>query len=124
MRQSFDMLTRVEQKFRGASQDWPNAKETLKKDMEYANDPRNDAAKAVQGQISEIQDIMMENMDKMLDRQDKLEGMVQKSETLAHEGSQFKKRGRDLKRRMCCQEAKMTAMIVAVVLVCGGWNNA
>eukprot|EP01059_Diplonema_ambulator_P025921 TRINITY_DN4304_c1_g1_i2.p1 TRINITY_DN4304_c1_g1~~TRINITY_DN4304_c1_g1_i2.p1 ORF type:complete len:232 (+),score=52.82 TRINITY_DN4304_c1_g1_i2:59-697(+) len=117
VRTSFDMLGRVEAKCRGDRQDWPNPSQTLKHEMEYANDPRNDIAKKVQGEIAEIQDIMMENMDKMLDRHDKLEGMVAKSDALANEGETFFKRGRELRRKMCCQQAKMTFMLVAVVLV-------
>eukprot|EP01064_Diplonema_japonicum_P021633 TRINITY_DN3119_c1_g1_i1.p1 TRINITY_DN3119_c1_g1~~TRINITY_DN3119_c1_g1_i1.p1 ORF type:complete len:220 (+),score=40.55 TRINITY_DN3119_c1_g1_i1:23-661(+) len=117
VRTSFDMLGRVEVKCRGDRQDWPSPSETLKRESEYANDPRNDIAKKVQGEIAEIQDIMMENMDKMLDRHDKLENMVQKSDALANEGQTFFKRGRELRRKMCCQQAKMTIMVVVVVMV-------
>ncbi|KAJ9470257.1 hypothetical protein DIPPA_20000 [Diplonema papillatum] len=117
MRISFDMLARIEQKTRGDRQDWPSPKETLKKEMEFSNDPRNDAAKLVQNQISEIQDIMMDNVDKMLDRQDKIENMVQKTDALANEGQTFFKRGRDIRRKMCCQQAKMTIMVAVIVLV-------
>ena len=112
------MLGKVEAKCRGASQDWGNAKETLKKEMEFANDPRNDVVTAVQGQIGEIQDIMMENMDKMLERGDKIEGMVQKSENIASEGAQFRKRGKELKTKMWCQDMKVKAMMCFVLLVC------
>ena len=117
IRVGFDFLGRVERTCKGDRQDWSFDSTTLKKEVAWSNDPSNDAARKVQGQIDEVKDIMLENVDKVLERHDKLETMVQKSDQMANEAQTFFKHGRSLRRKMCCQEAKLNMMMIGAVVI-------
>eukprot|EP01060_Flectonema_neradi_P007579 TRINITY_DN15319_c0_g1_i1.p1 TRINITY_DN15319_c0_g1~~TRINITY_DN15319_c0_g1_i1.p1 ORF type:complete len:213 (+),score=27.54 TRINITY_DN15319_c0_g1_i1:47-685(+) len=117
IRVGFDFLARVEKNCKGDRRDWTFDKDTLRKEVAWSNDPQNDIARKVQGQIDEVKDIMLENVDKVLERHDKLETMVQKSDQMANEAQTFFKRGRDIRRKLCCQEVKLNMMMVGAVVI-------
>lgn len=87
--------------------------------MATADPNANTNAKLAQVQIKidETQAILHQNIDLVLQRGEKISVLVEKSEDLATESQLFKSSSSRLRRFMCCNNAKATAVIVSVVLL-------
>eukprot|EP00727_Mastigamoeba_balamuthi_P011004 m51a1_g6526 putative vesicle-associated membrane protein (VAMP) (102) ;mRNA; r:2285-2948 len=70
----------------------------------------------VQAQVDEVTGIMKQNIGKTLDNMERAETLQAKTEDLAKHSESFKKGSTDLKRAMCCQNAKLTAIIVGIIV--------
>lgn len=117
VRTVFAFLEAVEPLVRGPTSDLRNAKKLLQQKMEFYNNPQNDKITALNEDINQVVDVMMDNMDKVLARGDRVDTLHSKSVTLTEQAETFQKRSTELKRSMCMRNAKMTAMIVVAVLV-------
>jgi vesicle-associated membrane protein 7 len=117
MRTVFAFLEAVEPVVRGPSADLRGAKRLLQQKLEYYNNPANDKISALNQEINDVKEVMMDNMDKVLARGDRVDTLAAKSTTLAEQADQFQKRSTELKRAFCMRNAKLTAMIVGSVLV-------
>ena len=89
----------------------------IQQKMDFYNDPRNDKITALNNDINEVVDVMMDNMDKVLARGDRVDNLHAKTVTLSEQANVFSKKSADLKRQMCLRNAKLTAMVVGGVLV-------
>lgn len=76
-----------------------------------------DVMDKLQDDVSEVTHLMKNNIEKVVDRGDRLDDLQERSEDLHSSSIQFHKSSRSLKRKMCCQNAKMTCCIIVVVLV-------
>ena len=65
--------------------------------------------------IDEVTHLLKNNVEKVLERGDKLEDLQDRSEDLTASSIQFKTRSRDLRRKMCCQNFKMTCILIIVI---------
>eukprot|EP00758_Cryptobia_borreli_P007885 Tbor_TRINITY_DN5337_c3_g2::TRINITY_DN5337_c3_g2_i1::g.4219::m.4219/K08515/VAMP7; vesicle-associated membrane protein 7 len=117
MRTVFAFLEAVETVIRPPTADLGNAKKILQQKMEHFNNPQNDKITAINEEINQVTDIMMDNMDKVIERGDKVDQLHTKSISLSEQAEQFKQKSTTLKRRMCVKNAKMAIMIVAGVFV-------
>lgn len=117
MRTAFAFLEAVEPLVRGPATDFKNAKKLLQQKMEFYNNPANDKITALNDDINQVVDVMMDNMDKVLARGDKVDVLHSKTITLADQAQVFQKKATDLKRIMCMRNAKLTIAVVIAVLV-------
>lgn len=120
MRTVFAFLEAVEPLVRGPATDLRNGKKLLQQKTEFYNNPQNDKITALNDDINQVVDVMMDNMDKVIVRGDKIDTLQQKSVTLADQAQTFQKKSTDLKRNLCLRNAKMMIMIggaVAVVIL-------
>ncbi|ABO96558.1 predicted protein [Ostreococcus lucimarinus CCE9901] len=81
----------------------------LKEHLEFcsANPEAVSKVSAVQQQVSQVKEIMMDNIEKVLDRGEKIELLVDKSDALRFEAANFHKTGRALRRNLWCQNMKI-----------------
>jgi len=70
----------------------------------------------VQRQVDEVTSIMHDNIDQALANQEKAEDLVDRTDELSSNASMFKKQSTSLKRAMCCQNAKLTFIIIGLVV--------
>jgi len=71
----------------------------------------------VQSQVDEVTRIMQDNIDQALVNQEKAEDLVDRTDDLAQNASMFKKQSVGLKRAMCCQNMKLTLIIIGLVVL-------
>lgn len=119
MRTVFAFLEAVEPLVRGnGGAELRNGKKLLQQKMEFYNNPQNDKITALNDDINQVVDVMMDNMDKVLTRGDRIDTLQEKSSNLAEQAQQFQDRSTELKRALCMKNLKFTLMIVfAVILV-------
>lgn len=118
MRTAFAFLEAVEPLVRNTTTIEPqNCKKLLKQKMEFYNNPQNDKISALNDDINQVVDVMMENMDKVLARGDRVDTLHAKAVTLNEQAQTFQTRATQLKRSLCMRNAKLTIMIVGAVLV-------
>ena len=98
-------------------------RETIRKGLISANDPRNMQYRSSDAKITQINDeiektknTVMLSIEKVLDRGDKLELLLDKADHLADQGRVFKGSANKLKRRMVCKNVKMTLLLIFIVL--------
>ncbi|RNF01567.1 putative vesicle-associated membrane protein [Trypanosoma rangeli] len=119
MRTVFAFLEAVEPLVRGnvgpPGTELRNGKKLLQQKMDFYNNPQNDKITALNDDINQVVDVMMDNMDKVLARGDRIDTLHEKSNTLADQAEQFKQRSTQLKRNMCLKNLKLTLMIAGVV---------
>ena len=100
----------------------------------FSTNPTSDAFRAVQGQLSEVKDIMVHNIEKILERGERIDILVDKTDTLNAASFAFKKRSQHLRRMMWWKNIKLIVILslVGVILLycaislgCGfpGWQN-
>ncbi|AAZ11467.1 vesicle-associated membrane protein, putative [Trypanosoma equiperdum] len=94
-----------------------NGKKLLQQKMEFYNNPQNDRITALNDDINQVVDVMMDNMDKVLARGDRIDTLHERSATLSEQAQQFQRRSTQLKRNMCLKNLKLTIMIVLTVVV-------
>eukprot|EP00331_Platyophrya_macrostoma_P003620 CAMPEP_0176425144 /NCGR_PEP_ID=MMETSP0127-20121128/11231_1 /TAXON_ID=938130 /ORGANISM="Platyophrya macrostoma, Strain WH" /LENGTH=211 /DNA_ID=CAMNT_0017806283 /DNA_START=63 /DNA_END=698 /DNA_ORIENTATION=+ len=117
MRTVFAFLEAVEPLVRGPATDLRNGKKLLQQKMEFYNNPQNDKITALNDDINQVVDVMMDNMDKVLTRGDRLDSLHAKSVTLADQAHAFQTTSTQLKRNMCMRNVKMFIMIGGAVAV-------
>jgi len=88
----------------------------LQQHMEKFNSQKNDRIAKVQEEISQVKDVMIKNIDKVLERGEKIELLVDKTEVLDQHAFKFKKASTKLKRAMWWKNAKLTILIILVLL--------
>ncbi len=127
MRTVFAYLEAVEPLIRGMPYQPENEenskqfREIIQQKMEFYNDPRNDKITALNNDIKKAVDMMvdipidgnMDNMNKVLAEMDDLHA---KNTTLAVQGNVFQQQTENLMRQLCLRNAKLTIMIVLVVI--------
>lgn len=121
MRTVFAFLEAVECLARGSGPqglEVRNGKKLLQQKMEFYNNPQNDKITALNDDVQQVVDVMMDNMDKVLTRGDRIDTLQEKSSNLADQAQQFQDRSSELRRTLCMKNLKFTIMIVlAVILV-------
>lgn len=73
--------------------------------------------KMLSGQIEDVKKIAMDNVHKIIERGEKIEVLVDSSRALLDQSYRFQKQSMSLKKRLCCQSYKITALISFVVLI-------
>jgi len=92
---------------------------TVKKTMDYYNDPANDATTQAQRKLDAVKDVMVQNIDLILERGEKMDLLVDKTDALQQNAQQFKKTSTQLKDALWCKKMKMYALMFFVAfLVC------
>jgi predicted nuclease with TOPRIM domain len=76
-----------------------------------------DKVKGVQKDVEEVQILMTENISKVSRNIEDLENLQTKSEDLRDNAKSFKKQASTLKRTMCLQDMKSTALYVTLLIV-------
>lgn len=71
----------------------------------------------INDQLNEVKDIMKKNIDDVLERGHNLDELHDKSNDLSVEANLFKRNTVTLKRNMCLKNAKLTFIIICIVLV-------
>lgn len=71
----------------------------------------------VQKQVDDTKDIMMRNIEETIRRGDNLEQLQKTTDELQKATITFERKAREVKRTMCMKNCKMTAIIIAVVLI-------
>ncbi|KAG5485732.1 hypothetical protein LSCM1_07143 [Leishmania martiniquensis] len=121
MRTVFAFLEAVEPLVRGSvgvqGSELRNGKKLLQQKMEFYNNPQNDKITALNDDINQVVDVMIDNMDKVLARGDRIDTLHEKSSTLADQAQQFQQRSTELKRNLCMKNLKLTLMIAGAVIV-------
>jgi len=83
----------------------------------FSNDKNADKINKVKGEIEDAKQIMVKNIDKVLERGERIEMLVSKTDDLHTQSQSFKKKSTQLKRKMCCQNAKLCFVIICVISV-------
>lgn len=93
----------------------------LKEHLEFcsANPEAVSKVSAVQQQVSQVKEIMMDNIEKVLDRGEKIEVLVDKTEALRFQADNFHKQGRALRNRMWWNNLKMKLILLVFVIGVG-----
>ncbi|KAJ1560713.1 hypothetical protein HK096_007520, partial [Nowakowskiella sp. JEL0078] len=90
---------------------------TIASQIEYFNtSPEADKIRLVQGEITSVKDVMVQNIEKVLERGERIDILVDKTDTLNQASFAFKKRSTALRRAMWWKNTKLLA-ILAVVIV-------
>ena len=81
----------------------------LKELMDYCEKTpeRFDKVAAVQKQVDEVKNVMIENIEKVLDRGEKIELLVDKTQSLRNSADTFHRQGKQLRRQMWMNNLKM-----------------
>ncbi|KAJ2785090.1 hypothetical protein GGI15_002030 [Coemansia interrupta] len=91
---------------------------TLARQMEYySRNPKVDAIRQAQGEISQVKDVMVQNIERMLERGDRIGILVDKTNTLNNAAFAFRKRSTALKRQYWWRNQKLMAIVVFAILV-------
>ncbi|CCW60189.1 unnamed protein product [Phytomonas sp. EM1] len=121
MRTIFAFLEAVEPLVRGSvgpqGSELRNGKKLLQQKMEFYNNPQNDKITALNEEINQVVDVMMDNMDKVLARGERLDTLVDRATSLSNQAQEFQHCSTELKRNLCMKNIKLTLIIIAVVLV-------
>jgi vesicle-associated membrane protein 7 len=94
-----------------------NFNPTLKSAVIKFNTDEGDSITKARRNISEVNQIMLENLEKVIERGIKIEVMEQKTESLEERAIQFRSESSRLKRKMCWQSYKWTLIIVGVTII-------
>ncbi|KAJ1729778.1 hypothetical protein LPJ61_003360 [Coemansia biformis] len=83
----------------------------------YSRNPQVDSLRQVQGEISQVKDVMVQNIERVLERGDRIEILVDKSNTLNNAAFAFRKRSTALKRQYWWRNQKLMATVIFAVVV-------
>jgi vesicle-associated membrane protein 7 len=92
----------------------PKLKNVLVQLLKKYNDPRADKIQALEVQMEDIKDIVIQNIDKVLDRGEKLESMVDTTEEMEQSAQGFRRGAGRLKRS---QGYRMIILIFILIFV-------
>ncbi|KAJ2456245.1 hypothetical protein EV183_000172 [Coemansia sp. RSA 2336] len=91
---------------------------TIARQMDYySRNPQVDSIRQVQGEISQVKDVMVQNIERVLERNDRIEILVDKSNNLNNAAFAFRKRSTALKRKYWWRNQKLMAMVVFAIIV-------
>jgi len=82
----------------------------------YSNDANADKINRVKGQIDEVKNIMVTNIERVLERGERIELLVDKTDQLNQSALNFKKKSTQLKQSMWWKNAKLTIIIIAILI--------
>lgn len=71
----------------------------------------------VNAQVMEVKEVMVQNIDKVLERGERLDDVLVKSDAMKDSAAQFRNSGRKLRRQMWCQNCKLWAALIAILIV-------
>ncbi|XP_058764650.1 vesicle-associated membrane protein 722-like [Vicia villosa] len=91
----------------------------LKEHMQYCVENPEEVSKLVKvkAQVSEVQDVMMQNIDQVLNRQVKIDVLMGKTENLRDQAQDFRGETGQLKRKMWFQNMKIKLIVLAIIIV-------
>jgi len=120
----YAFLNDVKDRFVGSQLNWQSSRElglndsfqrVLAERMHYySHDPEADKINRVKGEVNKAKSVMMENIDKVIQRGENIEVLVDKTERLDMSSQTFKVKSKQLERKMCCKNAKLTALLIGV----------
>ncbi|KAJ2780022.1 hypothetical protein H4R18_003677 [Coemansia javaensis] len=91
---------------------------TLAAQMDYySRSPQVDSIRQVQGEISQVRDVMVQNIERVLERGDRIEILVDKSNSLNNAAFAFRKRSTALKRQYWWRNQKLLVTVIFAALV-------
>ncbi|KAJ2078541.1 hypothetical protein H4R24_004400 [Coemansia sp. RSA 988] len=91
---------------------------TIARQMDYySRNPQVDSIRQVQGEISQVKDVMVQNIERVLERNDRIEILIDKSNNLNNAAFAFRKRSTALKRQYWWRNQKLMATIIFAALV-------
>ena len=82
----------------------------------FSTNPDADKIRRIQTDVNEVKDLMMENISKVLYRGERLEDIDRKTDDLRLTSGQFQHRSSALRCALIRQNAKLTVIIVMIVL--------
>ncbi|PVZ96705.1 hypothetical protein BB558_007369, partial [Smittium angustum] len=92
--------------------------EILSREMtHYSRDLSADPIRQVQGEISQVKDIMVQNIERVLERGDRIDSLVDKTNNLNTAAFAFRKRSTALKRKLWWKNQKLMAMLISSIIV-------
>jgi len=80
------------------------------------NDPHQKLYE-VQQKVEDVKGVMHKNIELSLDRGAKLDVMEEKAENLESQSRKFQQKSTAVKRHFCCQNIKMTIMLIVVIAI-------
>ncbi|CAK8541580.1 unnamed protein product [Lathyrus sativus] len=91
----------------------------LKEHMQYCVEHPEEVSKLVKvkAQVSEVQEVMMQNIDQILNRQVKIDVLMDKTEKLHNQAQDFRGQTGKLKRKMWFQNMKIKLIVLAIIVV-------
>eukprot|EP00262_Sarcandra_glabra_P010522 TRINITY_DN2580_c0_g1_i1.p1 TRINITY_DN2580_c0_g1~~TRINITY_DN2580_c0_g1_i1.p1 ORF type:complete len:170 (+),score=19.65 TRINITY_DN2580_c0_g1_i1:45-512(+) len=90
----------------------------LHQQMEYfSSNPSADTINRLQGEVSEIHTIMVDNIEKILERGDRIELLVDKTATMQGNAFHFKKQSKRLRRALGMKNAKLLALLICLIVL-------
>jgi vesicle-associated membrane protein 7 len=90
----------------------------LSQQMEYySNDPNADRINRLQGEMSQVRNVMIENIDKVLARGDRLELLVDKTASMQGNTFRFRKQARRFRNTVRWRNVKLTVALIILLLV-------
>ncbi|CAI8612588.1 unnamed protein product [Vicia faba] len=91
----------------------------LKEHMQFCVEHPEEVSKLakVKAQVSEVQDVMMQNIDQVLNRQVKIDVLMGQTENLHNQAQDFRGETGQLKRKMWFQNMKIKLIVVAIIIV-------
>ncbi|KAH7840602.1 hypothetical protein Vadar_019086 [Vaccinium darrowii] len=90
----------------------------LSQQMEYySNDPNADRINRLQGEMSQVRNVMVENIDKVLARGDRLELLVEETASMQGNTFRFRNQARRFRNTVWWSNVKLTVALVILLLV-------
>ncbi|KEH22818.1 synaptobrevin-like protein [Medicago truncatula] len=91
----------------------------LKEHMQYCVEHPEEVSKLakVKAQVSQVQDVMLENIDQVLNRQVKIDVLMDKTDNLRDQAQVFRREGGQLRRKMWFQNMKIKLIVLAIIIV-------
>ncbi|PWA82706.1 Longin domain-containing protein [Artemisia annua] len=77
----------------------------------YSNDPNADRMNRLQGEMSQVRNVMIQNIDKVLERGDRLESLVDKTANMQTNTLRFKKQSRRFRNTMWWRNVKFMVIL-------------
>ncbi|KAJ2483898.1 hypothetical protein IWW56_000044 [Coemansia sp. RSA 2131] len=90
---------------------------TMARQMDYFSRSPQDSIRSVQGEISQVKDVMVQNIERVLERNDRIEILIDKSNSLNNAAFAFRKRSTALKRKYWWRNQKLMALVVFAALI-------
>ncbi|KAJ1965273.1 hypothetical protein GGI12_000877 [Dipsacomyces acuminosporus] len=91
---------------------------TIARQMDYySRNPQVDPIKQLQGEISQVKDVTVQNIERILERGDRIDILVDKTNSLNNAAFAFRKRSTALKRQYWWRNQRLMAVVVFAVVV-------
>ncbi|XP_006659016.1 vesicle-associated membrane protein 714 [Oryza brachyantha] len=90
----------------------------LHQQMEFfSSNPSADTLNRLRGEVTEIHTVMVDNIEKILDRGERISLLVDKTSTMQDSSFHFRKQSRRLRRALWMKNAKLLAVLTAVIVL-------